>query len=302
MHSKIESIEYYLPSKKKLDKKKFNKIYLKTGILSTRVKKLNDDVIDLAYNACIKLGSKIKNIDGIIFVTQTPRYLLPSCSCILQDKLSKIVDKNIYTIDLNMGCSGYIYGLSVADSLIKNKVCKKILLVCSDTYSDYISKTNSNKYIFSDAASATLICESKIKKIYNYQFYTDGSKHKSIIIRKNEKSDLEFSMNGSEVFAFTLNEVPKLINQYLKKIKKRKFLIKKFFLHQASGFILDNLARKFNKGLIYKNVKHIGNTTSSSIPISLKLALKSKKIKNGDNLLLCGFGVGLSVSIVSITI
>ena len=109
-------------------------------------------------------------------------------------------------------------------------------------------------------------------------------------------------MNGREVFAFTLTEVPRFINEYLKKIKKSKNFFKRFFLHQASGFILDNLSRKYGNDLIYKNVKYIGNTTSSSIPISLKLALKSKNIKKGDNILLCGFGVGLSISIVSIKI
>lgn len=302
MFSRIDSIEYFLPSKKKFDKKNFNKIYSKTGIVNTRVKKLSDDVIDLAYAASIKLGKKIKNIDGIIFVTQTPRYLLPSCSCILQEKLSKFTNKEIYTIDLNMGCSGFNYGLSIADSLIKNKICKKILLICSDAYSDYISKNNSNKYIFSDAASATLISSSNIRKINKFDFYTDGSKHQSIIIKKNNNSRLEFSMNGREVFAFTLNEVPKFINNYLKKVKKNKNSFKKFFFHQASGFILDNLSRKYGEKLVYKNVKYIGNTTSSSIPISLKLAMKSKAIKKGDDLLLCGFGVGLSISIVSIKI
>ena len=124
-----------------------------------------------------------------------------------------------------MGCSGFNYGLSVADSLIKNKICKKILLVCSDAYSDYISENNSNKYIFSDAASATLISDSKVKKINKFEFFTDGSRHQSIIIKKNDKKNLEFSMNGREVFAFTLTEVPRFINEYLKKIKKSK----KFF-------------------------------------------------------------------------
>ena len=269
--------------------------------MNTRIKKPGDDVIDLAFKACLKLNNKIKNVDGLIFVTQTPRYLLPSCSCILQEKLSKYISNKTYTIDLNMGCSGFNYGLSVADSLIKNKICKKILLVCSDAYSDYISKNNSNKYLFSDAASASIISKSKIQKINNFQFYTDGSKHKSIIIKKHN-NNLEFMMNGREVFAFTLNEVPKFIHKYLQKLKRGRNYYKKFFLHQASGFILDNLARKFDKKLIYKNVKNIGNTTSSSIPISLKLALESNSIKKGDDLLLCGFGVGLSISIVSIKI
>ena len=300
MFSKIESIEYFLPNKNKFYEKNFQRIYEKTGILNTRIKKKNEDVITLAQKACLKLKDKINNVDGIIFVAQTPRYLLPSCSCILQDSLKTIKAKNIYTLDINMGCSGFNYGLSVADSLIKNKIASKILLVCSDTYSDYISKNNTNRYLFSDAASATIIAKSKKDKMNNFYFYTDGSKHQSIIIKKNEKNLLEFSMNGKEVFGFTLDEIPKHINKYLKKINRLKNYYRKFFLHQASGIILDNLGRKLDKKLIYKNIKNIGNTTSSSIPISLKIAYQKNEIKKGDDLLLCGFGVGMSLSIASI--
>tara|TARA_Y100000816_G_scaffold117635_1_gene82505 strand:+ start:1584 stop:2306 length:723 start_codon:yes stop_codon:yes gene_type:complete len=237
------------------------------------------------------------NVDTIIFVTQTPRYLLPSCSCILQEKLK--LKNDIYSLDLNMGCSGYIYGLSVADSIIRSGIGHTVLLICADTYSKYIDEKNNNKYIFSDAASATIVKKSRKKKISNFSFYTDGSKHKSIIIDKIDKIE-KFSMIGSDVFAFTLEQVPHNINKYLKRYKKKLSYFKKIFLHQASGVILDNLERKLNSSKVFKKIKYIGNTTSSSIPISLAMAKKQGVIKKNDNLLLCGFGVGLSLAIASI--
>ncbi len=297
MFSKIDSIEYYLPKKKIFLGKNFKKIYSKTGILNTRVSEKNHDVVDLAYKACIKHEKNLKKVDTIIFVTQTPRYLLPSCSCILQEKLN--LKKDIYSVDLNMGCSGYIYGLSVADSIIRSGIGHTVLLVCADTYSKYIDEKNSNKYIFSDSASATLVKKSRNKKISNFSFYTDGLKHKSIIIDKIDKTE-KFSMVGSDVFAFTLEQVPSNIKKYLKRYKKKLSYFKKIFLHQASGVILDNLKRKLKSDKVYKNIKHIGNTTSSSIPISLANAKKQGVIKKNDNLLLCGFGVGLSLGIATI--
>ena len=303
-HSKIDAISYFLPpinNLSKKDKLKFDKIFKKTGILNTRISKKNQDVIDLAYLASLKIKKKLSNIDGVIFVTQTPRYLLPSCACILQDRLK--LSKNIFAVDINMGCSGYIYGLSVAKSLIESNVLKKILLVCADTYSKYIGKSNNNKYLFSDAASATLISKSKNKKFGNFLFKTDGSKYEKIIIRKNKEGKQAFEMDGASVYTFTLMEIPKIIERYLKKEKRSIKEMKQIFFHQASGIILDTLDRKINKKkIVYKNIKNIGNTTSSSIPISIKDALNKKIIKKNDEILLCGFGVGLSWGVVSLKI
>lgn len=305
-YSKIDEISYYLPpinNLSKKDKLKFDKIFKKTGILNTRISKKNQDVIDLAYLASLKIKKKLNNVDGIIFVTQTPRYLLPSCACILQDKLK--LSKNIFAVDINMGCSGYIYGLSVAKSLIESNVLKKILLVCADTYSKYIDKNNNSKYLFSDAASVTLISKSKKNKFGNFLFNTDGSKFDKIIIRKNQDGKQAFEMDGASVYAFTIIEIPKIIAKYLKMQKKNIKELKKIFFHQASGIILDTLDRKINntkivyKNIVYKNIKNIGNTTSSSIPISIKDALDKKLIKKNDEVLLCGFGVGLSWGVVS---
>ena len=304
LNSKISDINFYLPPKKiivKRDKKFFKRIYEKTGILSTRIAQGKEDVIDRAVRASNKIKNK-KNIDAIIFVTQTPRYLLPSCSCIMQDKLG--LNKEVFTMDINMGCSGFLHGLCISNSLILSGVAKKILLICSDTYSKYINKENRNKFIFSDAASVTIIQRSKKKKINNFMFGTDGSKFESIII-KNDKVKKQFHMNGAEVYGFTVNTIPELIKKFNKYNNTNIKSYKKIFLHQASKVVLETIVQKFPKKFkkkFYIDLKNTGNTTSSSIPISIKKSLIKRDIKKGDKILVCGFGVGLSWGITSLTI
>lgn len=304
VYSKISDISYYLPTKKNIlnkSNKYFKRVYEKTGILSTYIAKEKEDVIDLAVRAYQKIKNK-KNIDAIIFVTQTPRYLLPSCSCIIQDKLG--LNKGIFTMDINMGCSGFLHSLCVSDALISKGIAKKILLICSDTYSKYMNKQNNNKFIFSDAASAIIIEKSKKKKINNFMFGTDGSKHESIII-KHDSNKKQFYMNGPAVYGFTTNTIPKLIEKFNKKYNKNIASYKKIFLHQASKIVLETIVQKFPKKYkekFYIGLKNIGNTTSSSIPISIKKCLIKKDIKHGDKILICGFGVGLSWGIANLTI
>lgn len=297
--SKITEISYFLPKSLNLAKEKnFKEIYKKTGIKRTRVADKNIDVIDLAFMACKKIKEKINKADGIIFVTQTPRYLLPSCSCILQEKLR--LKQNIFTIDINMGCSGYIYGLSVANSMIQNKTLKKVLLICADTYSKYIDKKNKNKYLFSDAASVTILEKSATKKFDNFLFNSDGKNFDKIIINSNSQQKLSFQMNGSSVYTFTLQKIPLLLKKFLKNSNKAISNYKKIFFHQASDLVLKNLQRKIvDRSKVYIDIKNIGNTTSSSIPISIKNALDKKIIKKNDDIILCGFGTGLTWAIVS---
>lgn len=303
-NSAITEINFYLPSGKRIivkNSKNFKRIYSKTGILTTRVVRGKEDVIDLAAKAYQKIKDK-KNIDAIIFVTQTPRYLLPSCSCILQEKIG--LNKEILTMDINMGCSGFLHGLCVSDSLIAKGIAKKILLICADTYSKYINKKNSNRFIFSDSASATIVTKTKKKFIKNFIFGTDGSGFKNIIIKEKKKMR-QLEMNGAEVFAFAANTIPEQIIKFNKNNNINIKSYKKIFLHQASKVVLETIVQKFPKELkdkFYIGLKDIGNTTSSSIPISIKKSLIKKDIKHGDKILICGFGVGLSWGIGNLII
>jgi 3-oxoacyl-[acyl-carrier-protein] synthase-3 len=294
MPTSITKIDYLIPKNKNnlIKNRIFKKIFLKTGIRETYVVNNGEDVIDLA----IKLGKRnkdsIKNCDGIIFVTQTPRYLLPSCSCIIQDKLK--LPKNIMTFDINMGCSGFVHSLAVAKSLIENNTLKKVLIVCADTYNSYFYENNKNEYLFSDAASLIIVQKTKFEGIKNFSFGSDGSGYDKIIIKKNKKKNLEFEMSGADVFAFTLNTIPRIIKKFLSKNSLEFKNFKGIIFHQASKIVLENLK---NKLMIKKNfiidLKY-GNTTSSSIPIALKHSIDKGSLKKGDLILICGFGVGLA--------
>ena len=299
MEPYISKIDYVVPKdKNNLSKlKNFHNIVKKTGVFETFKVKKKQSVIDLAYKVCKRNFNHIKQCDTIIFITQTPKFLLPSCSSILQGELG--LKQDILTFDINMGCSGFIHGLSVATGLIKSKVSKNIALICADTYSQYFSINNKNKFLFSDAASLTIIGNRKKKSIGPFLFGTDGNNFDKIIISRNKKKNLEFQMAGSDVYLFTLTKIPLLIKKYLNIIKKNKNDL--FIFHQASKLILETLKNKLNikKEKFIIDLKY-GNTTSSSIPIALNRALKKKKIKKNHRVIICGFGVGLAWGVTSI--
>lgn len=302
----ISSICQYLP-KNRISIKKFcleknwdyKKLIDKTGIKFIYKSKHDESALSMAITAAKKLKVKKNDINALIYVTQSPEFHLPTNACVIQDKLN--LNKNIIAFDVNQGCSGFIYGLFLAQQIIKNNSKGKVLLLCSDTYTKNININNKScSTIFSDAASASLISKYK-KKNSNFLFYTDGSGAKDLILNYsgfNYKKDLspELFMNGRKVLSFTMNVVPDLIKKLIKKEKIEINKIKYFIFHQASKIVIDNLTRILNipSKKVYRNYSKYGNTVSSTIPICLNELLKKKLVKKGDKILLCGFGVGLS--------
>ena len=303
--SKISIIETYLPKKKTLIKNN-NRLLEKTGIKKIWKSSKNETSLDMGYKSALKLKKKInlKKLDGLIFVSQTSDYFLPSSSCILQNKLG--LKKNIFSFDVNLGCSGFVYALSIATSMINSNLAKNILIICSDTYSKFINKENlSCKSIFSDGASSIVISKSTKKLIGKFDFGTDGSGAQDLIVKSGggrtnfiSSKKPTISMDGAKVFNFTINTVPKSFNKTLKLNKLKKDIVKKVFFHQASKFVLDNLNKSLNlkPSQMFSNLKNLGNTTSSTIPFAIKEADKKNYIKKNDIIFLSGFGVGLSWS------
>ena len=312
----INKIEYFLPKKKESNLKFLGlfgkkthaskKIINKIGIENRRVADKNIYSNDLAIRSAKKILKTVstQSIDFLIYCTQTPDYLIPTNACIIQEKLK--LKKNIGAFDINLGCSGYVYSLSIAKSLIVSGQAKNILLITSDTYSKFIKKNDlSTKLIFSDSSTSTLISSKKTKdsfKILNSTYGTDGSGHQDFILNnfgtrfwKRPKKNGEFIyMAGANIFNFTLNEIPKAISEFLKKYNFNFDKISYFVFHQANKFILKNLQKKLKipDQRIIIDVKNIGNTVSGTIPIVLNRNLQ--KIKSGKYALLVGFGVGLS--------
>lgn len=321
----ILGIEYVLPQKI-LTNDELAKIYAnwtaekirkKTGIASRHVTTDYETAADLGLAAAQQLiGCNIvpkEKIDFVLCVTQSPDYKLPTTACIIQDRLG--LKKGTGAFDINLGCSGYIYGLAVAKSLVETGIANNVLLITAETYSKHINPLDkSTRTIFGDGAAATLIGSGGME-IGHFDLGTDGSGKDFLIIpaggaRKkcsaetsieketdgNVRSDDNLFMSGGDIFEFTIREVPPSIKRILKKEDLNKNKVDLFIFHQANEFMLDFLERllKIDKKKCYANFADIGNTVCASIPIAFKRAIDEDVVKNNQTILLCGFGVGLS--------
>ena len=324
MGVKIANIEYYLPEKiltnnqlaKEFSDWSPDKIEKKVGIRERHIVKEDETALNLALEAAEKV---LKNydkdkIDFLLFCTQSPEYYLPSGACILQNRLGLKTD--IGAFDYNLGCSGFVYGLALAKSLINSEIATNILLITSETYTKYIHpKDKSNKTIFGDAAAAIIIEKSEEEQIGEFVLGTDGSGYRNLIVpngglrnRYNPnaqeidddsgsiRTDNNLYMNGPEIFNFTIKAVPKVTSETLEKNNINLEDLDYVIFHQANKYMNEYLRKKINipKEKFYLNLLHTGNTVSATIPIAIKDSLDNKLIKKGDKVLLVGFGVGYS--------
>ena len=279
---------------KDLIKKNYKKVIKATGISKVYHVTNKEDIISLATKASKKVLKKDKNVDVIILITQTPKYNIPPNSFIIQKNLD--IKKKCLVFDINHGCSGYIYGLKIAESLLSSKEINKILLITADNYSRYSKKLNV-KLLFSDCATATILVKSKSKT--KFEFLSDGNNYSYLSQKFDNYSECinnnSLHMDGNKLFNFSLNTVPNLINELMKKNRLKNKNLDYILLHQASNIINKNIMNKLkienNKFL--SNYRKYGNTVSSTVP--LLIYENFKKLKN-KNILMCGFGVGLSVS------
>ena len=305
MPFRILSVKSCLPKKietinsLKLNKLNKKKILFTTGINKRFISSKNEDVITLSVASAQKIlnGVSKHEIGFLFFVSQTSPYKFPSAACILQSKLD--LPKDIFAVDINMGCSGFIYALKLASAFNYSKK-KYGLIICSDTYTKFIDRYNKScKPIFSDASTTTLLKLSPKKSLRSFDFGTDGKGYKDLILYNGSKN---IYMNGAKIAIFTINVIPNFIHNFLKNNKINKNKIKFFLLHQASKYVCEKIKTKskLQSKIFLSNYNSYGNTTSSSIPLLIEEALKKKKIKKNDTIIACGFGVGLSWGIVEI--
>lgn len=325
----IKAVEIYTPEQcldNKALSKEFpewgvDKIFDKTGIENRYIAKADESCSDMAVKACRKLFSTntidIDSIDFILLCTQSPDYLLPTTACLLQERLG--LRRSVGALDYNLGCSGYIYGLSLAHGLIYSGQVNNVLLVTTEQYSKYINKKDKSvRTLFGDAATASLVSTSSngSNAVGPFVFGTDGGGADCLMVphggnknpinessyieqsdaNNNVRTPLDLYMNGSEVFTFTLTVVPKIVNELLAKEGLSKNDIDYVIFHQANKFMLDILQKKcgFTNEQFLRSYQEYGNTVSNTIPIGLAEANQSKLFNHGDRILLVGFGVGLS--------
>jgi len=324
MKAYIKAIDYYLPQKeltnddlvREFPDWTLDKIATKVGIQRRYISAENETSADLAIEAAQKMFAQSIDksvVDYLLFCTQSPDYFLPASACIIQDKLG--LSKNIGALDFNQGCSGYVYGLSLAKGLIIAGIARNVLLLTGETYTKHLHPLDKgNRTIFGDGASATLISTDGFAEIGNFSLGTDGSGAEKLILKTGgtripqKTNRVEFDengnpvssdyiyMNGGEIFSFTLSSVPVLVNNTLEKNNINKSEIDLFIFHQANRYMLDFLRKKIkiDEEKFYIYLSEVGNTVSSTIPIAIFDALKKGVYKPGMKVLIAGFGVGLS--------
>jgi 3-oxoacyl-[acyl-carrier-protein] synthase-3 len=280
----------------------------------------SDLVIKSAKNILRKLKWKNQDIDILVFVTQTPDYLTPATSGILQDKLK--LKKSTLVFDINLGCSGYTHGLIAISSLMKSLNLKKGLLAVGDVASKLVNKKDRvSNLLFGDAGSVTAITNTNNnKKNLFCNYLSDGKGFEDILVpshslsgrnkltsnqlaenkdeKNNIRSQINISLNGPNIFNFAINNIPPLLKKIIKKISNINYC----FLHQANKMIQDSIERQTNnKKIIFPtSLKKFGNTSSATIPITICNNYYNQKLKGYS--LLCGFGVGLSISTVIVNL
>lgn len=330
----IKAISYYLPEKILTNEELSRifpeytpeEIFRRTGIKERHIAADDEIPSDSAIVATNKFftehtSCKKEDIDFLIFTTEMVDRRGPATACLLQNKLGLSV--HIGAIDIPMGCSGFIYGLMVANALINTKVANNILFLTGDAATKVIHpKDHELRMIFGDAMAVTLISESKNIGIGNFVVGTDGNGAPNLIVEGccgAEKPTREWldkyadaggmpygmlSMKGTEILNFSLKKVPPLIKEVLEKEKLSLEDIDLFIFHQASGFILEVLRRKIKipKEKFFTNLEYLGNTVAATIPLALYDAMKAGKAKKGDRVLIAGFGIGYSWGATILTI
>lgn len=322
MKAYIKDIAYYLPQDILTNEQiaalfpewSAEKVASKVGITERHIAAEGETATDMAQRAAEQLfaqGVDKSQIDFVLLCTQSPDYFLPSSACILQDRLG--LSKNCGAFDFNLGCSGYEYGLAVAKGFIVAGIAKNVLLLTAETYTKYIHpQDKGNMTIFGDGASATLIATEGFAEIGEVVVGTDGSGAENLIVRTSAArhktlanntaqdedgtivSDDHLYMHGGNVFNFTADVVPDMVEKLLQKSELQHDDINLWVFHQANKYMINYLRKllSIDKDKFYIFMEKVGNTVSSTIPIALCEARREDKLHG--NVLLAGFGVGLS--------
>lgn len=329
MDAYIKAIAYYLPEKvvtneqlvEEFPEWSVEKIAKKVGINERHIAADDETAGDMAFKAAEKLIAENKvdksTIDFVLLCTQSPDYFLPSTSCIILSRLG--LPTKCGAFDFNLGCSGYEYGLAVAKGLIMSGVAKNILLLTAETYNKHIHpKDKGNRTIFGDGASASLISIDGFARIGEFVLGSDGNGYDRLIQKTGAmrhyqpmndfhedengtplSSDHLF-MDGKAIFDFTSDIVPPMIEETLQKNNLTAKDVDLYVFHQANKYMINYLRKlmEIDKDKFYVFIEAVGNTVSSTIPIALCEAQKEGRLHG--NVVLAGFGVGLSYGAVVI--
>lgn len=319
----IKGIAYNLPEKvltnemiaQEFPEWTVEKIDKKIGIKQRHVTVEGETASDLAVGAAEKLFADLSynrsQIDYLIFVSQSPDYHLPTTACPIQTRLG--LPQRITAIDVNLGCNGFVAGLSLAKAVIIAGQANNVLLLTGETYSKYMhERDKSNRTIFGDGAAATLVSTDGIAEVGEFVIGTDGTGAENLIVKTGGArhpqpvGDLKFDdfgnprssdylyMDGPAILNYSLDSIPQLVTDVLEKNNITMDDIDLHVYHQANTFLANLERRKLRipEEKYYCNIENFGNTVSSTIPIALCEALKEGRIKQGTKVLSVAQGLG----------
>ena len=271
---------------------KFEKM---VGVRERRIAANGDTTADLAHAAAVRLKEtgcwNEQDVDAVLFVTQTPNHVLPSTACELQMRLG--IKRDVVAYDINLGCSGFVYGVLSSASLLQMQGIHKVLLLGGDTISKLTAEDDaSSAPLFGDAGFATLLSRSDGAVPIHYSFMSDGAGAGAILAEHGGR----LAMDGMDVFNFTINEVPDLIKEQMSQCGISADQVDYLVLHQANRFVLKQIAMAtgFDMKKIPVSMDRFGNTSSASIPMTLCDLKDSNPDMGMKKIVMSGFGVGLS--------
>ena len=321
MFAKIRAVTSFLPPKTENNAEIVDGRFIKKIGVESRHIVTEESAGDLAFAAAEKIFSEYKidrhETDFILLCTQHPDYQMPHTAAHLQSRLG--LGKHVGTMDIALGCSGYVYGLAVAKSFIETGLAKKILFLTSSVYTKYINRRDtSTRPLFGDGATATWLeaVDEAEPSLSAFVFGSDGSRFDKLIIpvggsrhtprttpeifstddQNNFRSNYEVFMDGMAITYFTLREVPKLVDEVLAAANLTRADLDYCIFHQANKFMMNFLREKAGLGGVpfHNEISATGNIVSGSVPLAIEQVAKNFGTKNLRRVMLAGFGVGLS--------
>lgn len=268
----------------------------------------SDLCVPAAEKLLFDLGWDKQEIEALVFVSQTADYVLPATSCIIQDRLS--LSKECFTLDISLGCSGWVHGMSVVASLMQNGTIRKALLLAGDAKARVIDSDP----LFGHAGTVTAVEYAEGEDGFKFHFGTDGSGYDAIIIpdggarngftmhsfdeeiiEGKSYTRMQDRMKGMDVFSFGISTAPKSVKKLAEHYGFNYLDYDFFVFHQANMKMNNMIAKKLKLDAekVPSSMAHFGNTSSASIPITIVTELKNQVVGH-KKFICCGFGVGLS--------
>jgi 3-oxoacyl-[acyl-carrier-protein] synthase-3 len=324
----IEAIDYVLPDKVVTNEDLWRenpawdmiRMVETTGVAARHIAGLDETALDLGHRACLGLQGRgvlePDKIDALIFCTETPDFCLPPNSCLLHDRLK--LPPAVMAFDITLACSGFVYSLGLARSLLQSGTAQRVLVVTADTYSRLIHPADrSSRCLFGDGAAAIVVStEPTGIEVLDVTFGTSGSQHARFIVKAggarlprsaetafpvtdrsgNVRTAEHIEMDGLGVLSFFNSVVPEAVRALLRRNDVSQDAISLFVFHQASRVALEGIARilKIQPERLVFDMASTGNLVAASIPTALRRAQEAGRLLPGELAVLCGFGVGLS--------